>query len=53
MANAVLLGALSGAAKLPIGSEELKRHMLTRVPPKTIDLNSRAFDLGLKCVMQN
>lgn len=53
MANAVLLGALSGAAELPIGSEELKRHMLTRVPPKTIDLNSRAFDLGLKFVMQS
>ncbi len=47
MANAVMLGALAGTGKLPIETDEFKKYILSEVPPKTVDLNSKAFERGL------
>ena len=45
-ANVVLLGAASYG--LPFAAETWQRVVESRVPPKTIEANLRAFDLGLK-----
>lgn len=50
IANSVMLGALAGTRALPIEAELLKEHILTRVPSKSIDLNSKAFDRGYGAV---
>ena len=44
--NAVLLGAFSAKANSPLEPELLLEVMLTLVPPKTVDVNRRAFELG-------
>lgn len=46
-ANTVMLGALAATGKLPIPASELKKYALTKIPPKTIDMNAKAFDLGM------
>ncbi len=50
IANSVMLGALAGTGALPIEAELLKTHILTRVPSKSADLNSKAFDRGYGAV---
>ncbi|MDI6643143.1 MAG: indolepyruvate ferredoxin oxidoreductase subunit beta [Candidatus Hodarchaeaceae archaeon] len=45
--NIVMLGALAATGKLPISVETLKQVIKENVPPKTIDVNLRAFELGL------
>ena len=47
-ANVVLLGAL--AASLPFSIESWEEIIASKVPPKTIEANIRAFHLGLDCV---
>ena len=49
-ANVVLLGAL--AASLPFSVESWEEIIASKVPPKTIEANIRAFHLGLDCVKQ-
>lgn len=44
--NVVMLGALAATGKLPISIETLKQVIKENVPPKTIDVNLRAFELG-------
>lgn len=46
-ANVVLLGAL--AAGLPFSRESWNDQIRTTVPPKTIDINLKAFQLGMDC----
>jgi len=48
--NSVMLGALAGTGKLPISTETLKQVVKENVPPKTIDANLRAFELGFNAV---
>lgn len=48
--NSVLLGALAGTGRLPLDPESLRAHLLKRVPPKTTDMNAKAFDAGMKAV---
>ncbi|MDI6884422.1 MAG: indolepyruvate ferredoxin oxidoreductase subunit beta [Hadesarchaea archaeon] len=48
--NVVMLGALAGARKLPVSIETLKQVVKENVPPKTIDANLRAFELGFNAV---
>ena len=50
--NIVMLGALAGTGKLPVQIETLKQVIKENVPPKTIDANLRAFDLGLRAVQK-
>ena len=47
-ANVVLLGAL--AAGLPFTIESWEEQIRAKVPPKTIDMNIKAFHSGLECV---
>jgi len=44
--NVVLLGAAS--RKIPLSSESLKQAIRETVPKKTVDLNLKAFDLGVE-----
>jgi len=51
--NVVMLGALAGTGKLPISVETLKEIVRENVPPKTIEANLRAFELGFKAIQKN
>ena len=44
--NVVLLGALATSRKLPFGTESLRKAVLGRVPPRTVEVNEVAFNLG-------
>jgi Pyruvate/2-oxoacid:ferredoxin oxidoreductase gamma subunit len=44
--NSVLIGATVACSDFPIPKEEVRKAVLSLVPPKTVDENSRAFDLG-------
>ncbi len=44
--NSVLIGATVACEDFPIPAEEVRKAVLTLVPPKTIEANSKAFDLG-------
>lgn len=44
--NSVLVGATVACKDFPIPAEEVRKAVLALVPPKTVDANSRAFDLG-------
>ncbi|MGY5864036.1 MAG: indolepyruvate oxidoreductase subunit beta [Candidatus Thorarchaeota archaeon] len=46
--NSVLIGATVACEDFPIPAEEVRKAVLALVPPKTIDANSTAFDLGKK-----
>ena len=48
-ANTVMLGTLAATDKLPISADELKRYMLSKVPPKTVEMNEKAFGMGMAC----
>jgi len=45
--NSLMIGYLAARAKLPIKLETLKATIRANVPKRTIDLNLKAFDLGL------
>lgn len=51
--NVVMLGALAGTGRLLSSAETLKQVVLENVPPKTVDANLRAFELGFKAVQKN
>ena len=44
--NMVMLGALLGNDSVPISKESFEEAIRETVPPKTIDMNIRAFELG-------
>jgi indolepyruvate ferredoxin oxidoreductase beta subunit len=44
--NSVLVGATVACADFPIQAVEVRKAVLALVPPKTVDANSKAFDLG-------
>ena len=44
--NSVLIGATVACENFPIPAEEVRKAVLALVPPKTVDANSKAFDLG-------
>ena len=46
--NVVLLGALAATGLLPYGVEALRESIRDGVPPRTIDVNMKAFDLGMQ-----
>jgi indolepyruvate ferredoxin oxidoreductase beta subunit len=50
--NIVMLGALFGTGKLPIGIETIKESIRTRFPTKTAPVNIKAFDLGYQACQQ-
>ena len=44
--NVVLLGALAASGRLPFDKESLRAAVLSRVPPRTVEVNEAAFNLG-------
>jgi len=44
--NVVLLGALAASGRLPLGTESLREAVMGRVPPRTVEVNEAAFNLG-------
>ncbi len=44
--NVVLLGTLAASGRLPFGKESLREAVLIRVPPRTVEVNEAAFNLG-------
>ncbi|MGA3192772.1 MAG: indolepyruvate ferredoxin oxidoreductase subunit beta [Candidatus Bathyarchaeia archaeon] len=48
--NVVLLGALAGTGVLPVKTESLKEAIRELVPAKHLEMNLRAFQLGLESV---
>lgn len=44
--NSVLIGATVACEDFPIPAEEVRNAVLALVPPRTVDANSKAFDLG-------
>ncbi|MGD0495978.1 MAG: indolepyruvate ferredoxin oxidoreductase subunit beta [Candidatus Bathyarchaeia archaeon] len=48
--NVVLLGALAGTEVLPVKTESLREAVRELVPAKHLDMNLRAFELGLESV---
>ncbi len=49
-ANTVMLGALSALPGFPLSARVLRDSIASRVPPKTLDMNLRAFNLGRRAV---
>ena len=50
--NIVMLGALFGTGKLPIGIETIKETIRRHFPAKTASVNIKAFDLGYQTCQQ-
>jgi len=48
--NIVLLGALSQVEGFPITDNDLREALKIRVPPKHLEVNLKAFNLGIKAV---
>lgn len=51
--NIVMLGALSTLEAFPVPEVALKQSIAEHVPPKAIDVNLRAFDMGKKVAYDN
>ncbi len=49
-ANIVMLGALAGSGVLPFQAEHLRGAIRNSVPARAVDVNMRAFDMGMKIV---
>jgi len=48
--NIVLLGALAGTKRLPVKTESLREAVRELVPAKHVDVNLKAFQLGLESI---
>ncbi len=46
--NSVLIGATVACEDFPIPAEDVRRAVLALVPEKTVEANSKAFDLGME-----
>ena len=51
--NTVMLGALAASDVLPISCAALETALAANVPPKTVDVNLKAFRLGAEAIEQN
>ncbi|AMQ18273.1 indolepyruvate oxidoreductase subunit beta [Thermococcus peptonophilus] len=50
--NVVLIGALSQTPGFPLSEELIKEVIRISVPPKTVDVNMKAFELGVKAAKE-
>jgi len=50
--NMVLLGAATAVPGFPIGKEEIIQSMKENLPPKTIEVNLKAFEMGFREVLE-
>ena len=44
--NVVMLGAAAGTGKVPLSKDTLEKTILTMVPPRTKEINKKAFEIG-------
>lgn len=51
--NVVMLGALASSGRLPYESDALREAVIQRVPPRTRDVNLKAFNLGWEISKDN
>lgn len=49
-ANTAMLGALFGSGQMPVRVDTIKDLIMKRVPPKAVEANLKAFDMGYQCV---
>ncbi|WP_297515350.1 indolepyruvate oxidoreductase subunit beta [Thermococcus sp.] len=50
--NVVLIGALTQTPGFPLSAEHVREVIKVSVPPKAVDVNMRAFDLGVKAAKE-
>ena len=50
--NVVLIGALTQTPGFPLSAEHVKEVIRLSVPPKAVDVNMKAFDLGVKAAKE-
>lgn len=50
VANIIMLGALTGTKTIPISLDEVKWEVKSSLPPKKVDLNLQALDMGYEAV---
>ena len=50
--NVVLIGALTQTPGFPLSAEHVKEVIRVSVPPKAVDVNMRAFDLGVQAAKE-
>ena len=51
-ANSVMIGAIAAVKGFPLKKEVLKNALLSRVPPKTVELNDKAFEMGFEAMVR-
>ena len=52
-ANAVMIGAVAAVKGFPLSKDLLRKTLADNVPPKFLDLNLRAFDLGYETMSKD
>lgn len=50
VANIIMLGALTGTKTIPISLDEVKWEVKSSLPPKKVDLNLQALDMGYQAI---
>ncbi|WP_297461111.1 indolepyruvate oxidoreductase subunit beta [Thermococcus sp.] len=50
--NTVLIGALTQIPEFPLDEEHVREVIRLSVPPKAVDMNMKAFDLGVKAAKE-
>ncbi|ACS89213.1 MULTISPECIES: indolepyruvate oxidoreductase subunit beta [Thermococcus] len=50
--NTVLIGALTQIPEFPLDAEHVREVIKISVPPKAVDMNMKAFDLGIKATKE-
>jgi indolepyruvate ferredoxin oxidoreductase beta subunit len=50
-ANVVMLGALFGTDRIPISESTIKKEIGDKLPPRVLDLNLKAFDMGKETIL--
>ena len=50
--NTVLIGALTQIPEFPLNAEHVREVIKISVPPKAVDMNMKAFDLGIKAAKE-
>ncbi|ASJ10191.1 indolepyruvate ferredoxin oxidoreductase subunit beta [Thermococcus sp. P6] len=50
--NTVLIGALTQIPGFPLGEEHVREVIALSVPPKAVDMNMKAFELGVKAARE-
>jgi len=50
--NTVLIGALTQIPEFPLDAEHVREVIKITIPPKAVDINMKAFDLGIKAAKE-